>query len=124
MLEAVKARNHAFGDSWVGIGYSREQAIYNLEKDFVNQYYSLGILGLLLFVSFYVYCPLRLLLRCLRQKPGCARLRVFYAATALAIFILAAWFSGNILDSLLMSTLFAFIAAASGVEEPRLQRTA
>ena len=52
-------------DDWFGIGYTRTSNIYNLEKDFVYQYYSVGIVGVVLLLGPYIGILLFVMLRML-----------------------------------------------------------
>lgn len=54
MLVRVQEINNKKTDKFFGIGYSRTSNIYNLERDFIYQYYSLGIIGFLLTVFPYI----------------------------------------------------------------------
>lgn len=61
MLERVKEVNNDPMDMYFGLGYSRTSHIYNLERDFIYQYYSLGIVGVIVFLGPYV-CILMLIM--------------------------------------------------------------
>lgn len=50
MLKRVKEINNNRMDELLGITYSRTSKIFNLERDFFYQYYSLGILGVSLLI--------------------------------------------------------------------------
>lgn len=110
MLERVKAVNGKTSDSLFGIGNSRVQGIFNIERDFVNQYFSVGLIGLLLFLAIYPIGALFVafwIVRKLRQ-----RFKLFYlmCGTTLGILPLISLLSGNLMDSLLITLTLAFVA--------------
>ena len=51
MLKRVKEINNNKYDDLLGLTYSRTSKVFNLEKDFQYQYYSLGIIGQILFIG-------------------------------------------------------------------------
>lgn len=100
MLERVKEINNDPMDTYFGLGYSRTSHIYNLERDFIYQYYSLGLVGVIVFLGPYV-CILMLIMFIMLIKfkdratiQNCA----IVLGSGLTLFL--AYYSGNVLDNL------------------------
>ena len=52
MNRVFQVNNSSF-DYFLGMGYDRQMKIVNVERDILNQFYSLGIIGLILLVIPY-----------------------------------------------------------------------
>lgn len=111
MHQRVKDINNNPNDKWLGISFTRTEHLFTLERDFIYQYYSLGLIGVILFLGPYVLmtlgCLLRIILK-LRKK-----FNVKYAMTCFGtLFILGvSIYSGNIMDALTITIILAFILA-------------
>ncbi|MDF7639586.1 O-antigen ligase family protein [Lactobacillus sp. ESL0791] len=108
MLDQVRKTNNNKLDKFLGISYTRENNIFNLERDFSSQIYSLGWCGMLLFVGPYVGILLYAITAWLRKK----RVRTYLISsmiTATACMLFAAFSSGNVLDFLTASFILAFV---------------
>lgn len=109
MLKRVKSINNNPKDDWLGITYSRMSNIFNLERDFLSHYYSMGWIGVVLFLSPYVIVLLVgiiLMLRYFKTKV------TFYHCTlalSLGITLFAAFYSGNVMDGLVVSLILGFM---------------
>lgn len=55
MLKRVKEINNNKLDNLFGITYSRTSKVFNLERDFLYQYYSMGIIGVLILIFPLLY---------------------------------------------------------------------
>lgn len=110
MLDRVVAKNNNQGDHLWGISYTRENHIFNLERDFSSQIYSLGWIGMILFLGPYVLIWLYGLYHWFVDKK-----RRTYAASsllaAILFLLLAAYASGNVIDFLTASFILAFLDA-------------
>lgn len=53
MVERVIEINNNPNDKWFGISNTRIQNIFNIERDFVLQYYAFGIVGCVIFLGIY-----------------------------------------------------------------------
>ena len=97
--------------SFFGLGYSRFiSAQLYLEKDFVVHYYTLGILGIILFLCPYIIVAFYAVLVMFRNK----KYSLFYT-TLLCSLILplgVSYFSGHIVDELIISLYLGFIGGA------------
>lgn len=109
MLQRVMDINDNPMDKYLGLTFSRTQNIYNLESDFVSQYYSLGLIGVGLFLSPYIVIVLGcilVILRKFKERVSIENLVICFATTfALGV----SYYSGNVLDSLTMTIILAFI---------------
>lgn len=109
MVERVKELNDNKLDDWFGIGYSRVTSIYNIERDFLLQYYALGYIGVILLIGPMVMIVLMGLVFSLikfREKFTMENISLI-ASGFLALAV--SWYSGNSLDSLFISIILAFI---------------
>lgn len=107
LTQVVKTNNNQL-DKFFGISYTRENNIFNLERDFAAQVYSLGWIGMLLFVGPYVATLAYALYRWCRFKSARTHL-ISSLLVASAFILLAAFSSGNVMDFLTASFILAFI---------------
>jgi hypothetical protein len=108
MLDQVKKNNNNKLADWFGISYVRESNIFPLERDFISQYYSLGIIGTILFLGIYVVCLLYAIVKWFSRKEN----RTFQHTmliTSLGFIMLAAFYSGNVMDFLFATIIMSFI---------------
>jgi predicted membrane protein len=81
--------------------------IFNYERDFLNQFYTLGILGLLIFQLPFIIACLWLAWRFFRT-PGQFNFLNFSYLLGMALFFASAFMTGNVIDSLTAASLAAF----------------
>lgn len=108
-LDRIKAVNNNKMDDWLGITYTRMNYAFNLERDFVSQWYSMGYIGVLLLVMPYVFLVLYgayLMLRHRRQLLTYWHVTLLFG---LALVLGISFYSGNVLDFLSESTILAFV---------------
>ena len=108
MLKQVVKYDNDPLDKWLGIGYMRQTNIFNLERDFTAQYYSLGIIGAFLYLAFYPAIILYGAFEWLKEK-AC---RTFYLTSLLiagTLLLGASYMSGNVLDFPTSNLLLAFL---------------
>lgn len=123
MLNKVMANNHQPRDKWLGISFIRENNIFPLERDFLAQIYSLGIIGMVLYLGFYVWTLLYAIINWFKAgKQRSLLLTTLIVSTGFVLII--AFYSGNVLDYLTASLLIAFIegyllAAIKKSKEPK-----
>lgn len=100
MLERVKEINDDPMDDFFGMGYTRTSNIYNLERDFLYQYYSLGIIGVAIFLGPYVGILLitMVLMLVKFKKRGNIENCSLVLGVGLSLFL--AYYSGNVMDNL------------------------
>ena len=100
MVKRVISINNNKLDYLFGITYTRIQNIFNIEKDFVMQYYSLGIIGLVLILGPYFiilfYWTIKMFLSKLKE------LNLFSSVAFITICMIffVSYYSGNLLNSL------------------------
>lgn len=98
-----------FPRSLFGLGYSRFiNAKLYLEKDFVVHFYTIGIIGIILLLLPYVFIAIYGLFKSIKSKKF-----NLFIVTALAILILplgVSYFSGHIVDELIISLYLGFIS--------------
>ncbi|MBT9032984.1 hypothetical protein BTI99_04340 [Lactobacillus delbrueckii subsp. bulgaricus] len=95
-------------DKWLGIGYMRQTNIFNLERDFTAQYYSLGLVGAFLYLAFYPAIILYGAFEWLKEK-ACRTLYLTSLLIASALLLGASYMSGNVLDFPTSNLLLAFL---------------
>lgn len=95
----IEINNNKF-DILFGITYTRVQNIFNIEKDFVMQYYSLGIIGLILVFAPYFIILLYCIFKILYNKLKNLELLSVLAFTTVCMIFFVAYYSGNLLNSL------------------------
>lgn len=108
MLDQVRNYNNNKLDKFLGISYTRETNIFNLERDFTSQIYSLGWIGMLLFIGPFVVILLYGVIKWLKNKQARTYL-VSSMLVSIAFMLFAAYYSGNVMDFLTASFILAFI---------------
>lgn len=109
MLQRVMDINDNPMDKYLGLTFTRTQNIYNLERDFISQYYSIGILGVLLFIGPYVLISLFCLAMIFIKFKE--RFTLFNSISCFAVLFAlgVSYYSGNVLDSLTVTIILTFI---------------
>ena len=95
----VSLHDNAF-DSVLGIGYDRIMNIFNIEKDYVMQHYSLGIVGLLLITLINIYLLIYIYFKVLFRLDKYFKFDIIMLLFTCSYFMITAYFTGNILNSL------------------------
>lgn len=109
MVKRVISINNNKLDTLFGITYTRVQNIFNIEKDFVMQYYSLGIIGLILVFAPYFIILFHWLLKQFYNKLKNLELLSVLAFTTVCMIFFVAYYSGNLLNSLGFGIYLALI---------------
>ena len=109
MIERIVEINNNKYDKYLGITNTRLQNVFNIERDFVVQYYALGIIGLIL-----VFLPYLLLLLCyfykgISTKLHCLNVENLLAFISILITFGVSYLSGNLLNSLSFTLYFALL---------------
>lgn len=99
MLKRIIQRNENSGDKLWGIGYSRTTNVYNLERDFLYQYYSMGIFGVVLLLGPYIVLLIFGIIKMLLHIKQCT-LEQCALGLGLGLTFCVAYFSGNMMESL------------------------
>jgi len=106
MIKRVVEINNNPLDKYLGITNIRLQNIFNIERDFVVQYYALGIIGLIL-----VFAPYFAILAYFAYKVIHSKFKEFNVINLLAsitvVFVFCiSYFTGNLLNSLSFTIYF------------------
>lgn len=109
ILERVKEINDDPMDDYFGLGYTRTSSIFNLERDFLYQYYSLGIIGVILFLGPYVgiLIVIMALMLIKFKKRGNILNCSLVLGVGLSLFL--AYYSGNVMDNLGITIVMGFV---------------
>ncbi|CEN79738.1 O-antigen ligase family protein [Paraclostridium sordellii] len=108
MLQRVMDINDNPMDKLVGITFARTQNIFNLERDFLSQYYSMGILGVIIFLGPYVILPLVCFMMMINKFKE--KFNVLNTSLCLSILFTlgVSYYSGNVIDGLTVTIILAF----------------
>lgn len=109
MLQRVKEINNDVMDTYFGMGYSRTSNIYNLERDFLYQYYSMGVVGVILLLGPYVgIVAFIMVMMLIRFKTTFNMINCsLILGCGLSLFL--AYYSGNVMESLGITIIFALV---------------
>ena len=94
----VELDNNKF-DKLFGIGYYKIIKVCNIERDYVMQYYSVGILGILLFISFYFIILIRMLFKIFVNLDNKFNYLNIMLLCGISINLIVAYLTGNILNA-------------------------
>jgi len=107
MMNRVIEINSNPTDKLLGIGYTREMNIFNVERDYLNQYYSLGVIGLILFIGPYIilfgYGASYIIIK---KKINFKNSILLFS---IVLILIAAYFSGNLFNSLSVMIPLAYV---------------
>ena len=108
ILNAVVETNDDPTDKLFGISATRETNICKLEHDYLAQYYSLGIVGVVLLMSPYVLFALWYSLRSIFKKNWPDVFENLSLSMAMDILLLVGYVTGNTLDVLFTTVMMGF----------------
>ena len=108
MLNQVVKNNHNKYDKWLGISYAREGNIFPLERDFLSQYYSMGIIGVIVLLGIYIVELIYLVYSWFRTKLNRNFINTVIIIS-LTFILTASFYSGNVMDFLGATLIMAFI---------------
>ena len=100
ILKRVKAVNDQPLESFFGMGYSRMNQLYPLEQDFIAHFYTIGIVGILLFFGQYFLVFGIGLIILFRGKIFKLQAHEAITLMSLVYLVAVAINSGNVIDSL------------------------
>ena len=110
MIRRVASIDGKAGNKWFGISYVRVQNIFNIERDFILQYYTLGIVGLTWFIILpFVGATVFLGLLILKNYKKSLNVENLFMLVSVILILGIAYFSGNIIDSLIITIYLSFI---------------
>ncbi|MBC3516415.1 O-antigen ligase family protein [Neobittarella massiliensis] len=94
-----------------GISYNKMSSFFNVERDIVSQYYSMGIIGVILFFGPFFLFLLGALYLLFRNFKKNFHITNVLLTAPLAIVLLAGFISGNTLDNMFVTILMGFLCA-------------
>lgn len=110
MIKRVVEINGNSNSKWFGISYMRVQNIFNIERDFILQYYTIGTVGLVLFIVLpFIILPIIMGLYMLKKHKELLTPENMLLLAMIVLTIGIAFFSGNVIDSLIITIYLAFI---------------
>ena len=86
-------------NKYLGIGYNKTINIVNIEQDYIMQFYSIGIIGTIIFLSPYFLCYLYLAFKLLSNLEKRLNFLNLMYLLGVGIFLVSAYFSGNLLNA-------------------------
>ena len=96
-------------DDMLGITYSRASHVGILERDFTSQYYSLGVIGFIIFILPYLAILLISgIYMIIKRKKHIFRLKNVSLIVMVSSGFIGAYFCGNTLDNLTFMIIYAF----------------
>lgn len=109
MVKRVVQINNNPSDIFLGITNTRLQNIFNIEQDFVVQYYALGIMGFILVFATYILLLLYYIYRVIGSKLSCLNITNILAFITILMIFVIAYNSGNLFNSLSFTIYFAIV---------------
>lgn len=106
MLKRVKEINNNKYDDLLGLTYSRTSKVFNLEKDFQYQYYSLGIIGQIIFIGPLIVMLIMGIVLTLKRNFTIENTSICFG---IALMYAVAYTSGNVLDNLSILIIIGFM---------------
>ena len=108
MLKQVMKDNHNQYKYLFGISFIRENNIFPLEHDYLNQFFSLGIFGVIVFLGVYIWYIVFAIYSWIRYKAA----RTLLMSTLIissSLLLGASMLAGNVMEYLTATIIFAFI---------------
>lgn len=100
IIQRVKDKNDNKLDEFFGIGYDKIMNIFNIENDFIMQYYSVGIIGTSLLIGVYILIILFISFKTLFNLRRYFTLENGLLLFSEIYFLICSFFTGNILNSI------------------------
>ena len=97
-------------DGWVGMSFDKTSSLIWPERDFKTHYYSIGILGMLLFLAPYFIILILCGIDILRHMKTKFKMRYLVYPMSLCIAILAGYLSGHVFNEIFVTMYIALIA--------------
>lgn len=100
VIKRIKYLNNNKFDNYLGIGYDRIINVFNIESDYIMQYYSLGIVGVILVLGVNIILLLYIYFKMLFNLKRYFNFENLMLLFSVSLFLLSAYFTGNILNSI------------------------
>ena len=110
MINHVVEINHDPMDKWFGISATRETNIFKVERDYIAQYYSMGIVGVVIFMVPFVVLAIAYSLYSIWKKNWDHIFENLSLSMALDVVLLIGLITGNCLDGLFMTVVLGFFS--------------
>lgn len=108
MLTRILNYNNRKADKFLGITYSRMNNLFNLERDFYSQSFSMGYIGMVLLLGAYVIVFLYAGILWLLKNKYKTLLNTALLI-GIGVILLTASYSGNVMDFLFATFILAFL---------------
>ena len=109
MLERIKNVNANKLDDFFGITFTRMGNVFDLERDFLSHYYTLGIVGLILLLVPYLIVVIVCGIKILINYKNKINLKNYFLLMGIGISLFAAFYSGNVMDGLIVTLMLGFV---------------
>lgn len=109
MLERIKDVNANKLDDFLGITFTRMGNVFDLERDFLSHYYTLGIIGLILLLVPYLIIVIVCGINILINYKNKINLKNYFLLMGIGIALFAAFYSGNVMDGLIVTLILGFV---------------
>ena len=107
ILQRIQDINDNSADKFWGIGFTRASSVYNLERDFLYQYYSMGSIGAFLLLGPYIIVLLWGMIKMIFPIKNCTLERCALTL-GLGLTFFVAYYSGNVMESLGITIAIGF----------------
>lgn len=107
MFERVSKVSNNKGDIIFGMGFSRASNVFTLERDFLYQYYSVGIFGTILILGPYIAMLFAGIILILKQGITNFSVKTNALVLSSGLTLCLAGYSGNTVENLGISTIMA-----------------
>ena len=118
MVKRVVEINDNKNDIWLGITNDRIQNIFNIERDYVLQYYAFGIIGCILFLGIYLILWILSIVK-LIKKFNYFKTSIVASITLL---LLIAYLTGNIFNQIAIFIPLLFLSSLTFTKNDFLKR--
>ena len=119
MVKRVVEINDNKNDIWLGITNDRIQNIFNIERDYVLQYYAFGIIGCILFLGIYLILWILSIVK-LIKKFNYFKTSIVASITLL---LLIAYLTGNIFNQIAIFIPLLFLSSLTFTKNDFLKHT-
>lgn len=108
ILKRIQKVNNNSLDNYLGMGFTRTSSIFNLERDFLYQYYSMGMIGVVLLLGPYILVLIWAMLKMAFPIRNCT-LEKCALVLGLGLTFFVAYYSGNVMESLGITIVIGFV---------------
>lgn len=109
--QRLKNLNDKPMDNYLGIGYNRVINVVNIERDYTMQYYSIGIIGIILLLGIYFVTYIFSFIKILINLEAKLNYKNLMLCMGIGVFLIAAYYSGNLLNAISTIIPLSFVLA-------------